>query len=212
MCLPFRRQRPSAPFALAAGSKARRIVVINGHPDPSGDRFCGALTAAYLRGANDAGHQFRRIDVGALKMPPMQSAAAFAAEPDAAAKDAQDAIAWADHLVIIYPLWLGAPPAALKAFLEQVFRYGFALSAPGSSRMSGLLRGRSARVIVTMGMPSLVFRLAFDGAGLRSLVRGILWICGVAPIRKTILGNVEAPASPRRRWLRQVESLGRAAR
>lgn len=192
--------------------RARKIVVINGHPDPAGERFCGALTAAYLRGANAAGHQFRRIDVGALRMTPVESAAAFAAEPDAAVRTAQEAIAWADHLVIIYPLWLGGPPAALKAFLEQVFRYGFALGAPGSAPMKRLLRGRSARVIITMGMPALVFRLAFDGAGLRSLVRGLLWVSGIAPIRTTILGNVEGPITRRRRWLQKIEALGKLAR
>lgn len=191
---------------------ARKIVVINGHPDPSGERFAGALTAAYLRGANAAGLQIRRIDVGALRLEPVQSASAFMAAPDAAAKEAQDAIAWADHLVIIYPLWLGGPPAAFKAFLEQVFRYGFALSPPGSARMTGLLRGRSARVIITTGMPALVFRLAFGAAGLRSLVRGLLWVSGISPIRTTILGDVEGSAHRRQRWLRRIEALGRLGR
>jgi putative NADPH-quinone reductase len=31
--------------------------------------------------------------------------------------------------VIIYPLWLGAMPALLKGFFEQVFRPGFATLA-----------------------------------------------------------------------------------
>jgi putative NADPH-quinone reductase len=191
---------------------ARRIVVINGHPDPSGERLCGALTAAYLSGANFAGHQFRRLDVGAMDLPALRSAEAFGAAPDPAARAAQDAILWADHLVIIYPLWQGGPPALLKVFLEQVFRYGFALSAPGSAKMEGLLKGRSARVIVTMGMPAFAFRLAFASAGLRALSRGVLWVSGLSPIRSTVLGGVEGPAYRRAGWLRKVEALGRQGR
>jgi len=40
--------------------------------------------------------------------------------------DAQTAIAWAEHLVLLFPLWLGDMPALVKAFLEQVARPGFA--------------------------------------------------------------------------------------
>ena len=53
-------------------------------------------------------------------------------EPAPEVRQAQALIRWCDHMVIVHPLWLGGPPALLKAFLEQVFRYGFALSSPGS--------------------------------------------------------------------------------
>jgi putative NADPH-quinone reductase len=35
---------------------------------------------------------------------------------------AHDAMLAADHLVIIFPLWLGTLPAILKGFLERVFQ------------------------------------------------------------------------------------------
>ncbi|OYW93086.1 MAG: dehydrogenase, partial [Caulobacterales bacterium 32-67-6] len=80
--------------------------------------------------------------------------------------DIQSAVREADHLLLICPLWLGAPPSMLKAFLEQVFRYGLALAAPGTAKgVKGLLGGRSARVVVTMGMPGFIFRLVFFGHG-----------------------------------------------
>jgi putative NADPH-quinone reductase len=187
---------------------ARRILVINGHPDPGPERFAAALAGAYIKGASLAGHQIRRLDVGALDFPLIRSAAQFIdREPPSCIREAQEAVLWADHLVIIFPLWLGSPPAVLKAFLEQVFRYGFAVSPPGQP-MKGLLKGRSARVIVTMGMPAPAFRWAFDAAGLKSLVRGVLWLSGVSPIRSTVLGGVEAEPARRARWLRDVQDLG----
>ncbi len=189
---------------------ARRVLVINGHPDPSPERFAAALAGAYVLGASGAGHQIRRLDVGELCFPLVRSEAEFMGDAPEAIREAQEAILWAEHLVIIFPLWLGAVPAVLKGFLEQVFRYGFALSPPGGP-MKGLLRGRSARLVITMGMPAPVFRWVFGAFGARSLERGLLWLSGVSPLRRTILGNVEASPQQRRRWLDHLNALGRAA-
>lgn len=184
---------------------ARRILVINGHPDARKERFCAALCAAYVKGAASRGHEIRRIDVGALDFPLVQSADDFAkAEPPEVIRRAQADVTWAQHVVVIHPLWLGGLPARLKGFLEQVFRYGFALSA--DAPMKGLLKGKSVRVIVTMGMPAPVFRWVFGAHGLKALERGVFWLSGMGPIRHTVLGAVET--GPRERWLRTAEGLG----
>jgi putative NADPH-quinone reductase len=125
-------------------------------------------------------------------------------------REAQDAIKWADHLVIIYPLWLGDVPAYLKAFLEQVARPDFAF-APGSSQpTAGPLKGKSARLIVTMGMPALVYRWFFFEHSMTSLKRNVLELVGIRPVRETIIGMMET--TDHQKWLKRVESLGRAAR
>ena len=124
----------------------------------------------------------------------------------AAIVDAQTCIRWADHVVIVLPLWLGGLPAKLKGFFEQTFRYGFALGAP-DQKLAGLLKGRSARVIVTMGMPGLVFRLLFGAHGLKALTRGVLWISGFAPVRCLVIGGV-AKRRDLAACLHKVEALG----
>ncbi|MDQ0465976.1 putative NADPH-quinone reductase [Caulobacter ginsengisoli] len=188
----------------------RRILVLNGHPDPDPARFAAALAGAYVRGASAAGRQIRRIDVGKLAPPPVRTRAEFeGGQPPEEILQAQEAIAWADHLVIIFPLWLGTMPAALKAFFEQTFRYGFAISRPGEP-VRRLLKGRTARIIVTMGMPRPIFRWVFGAHGLKCLERGILWMAGVSPARSLILGGVEQSAERRADWLDQVEALGEA--
>jgi putative NADPH-quinone reductase len=48
-------------------------------------------------------------------------------------------------------------PAFLKAFLEQVMR-GVALEYRKHGFPRGLLAGRSARLVVAIGMPSLIYR------------------------------------------------------
>ncbi len=192
----------------------KRIVIILGHPDASESHFCHALAQAYQEGAAAAGHEVRVIDVARLDFPLIRSRREFeSGEPPAAIRDAQQQILWAQHLVIVYPLWLGTLPALLKGFFEQTFRYGFALSAGGGKSMPRkLLAGRSARIIVTMGMPALVYRVFFRSHGLKSLESGVLSMSGIRPIRSTLLGLIEGrSARYRRGLLDEMRDLGRRA-
>lgn len=52
------------------------------------------------------------------------------------------------------------------------------------------LQGRSARIVVTMGMPSTVYRWFFRAHSLKALKRNILDFIGIAPIRHTIVGMI----------------------
>jgi putative NADPH-quinone reductase len=188
----------------------RHILVINGHPDPSPERFAAALCDAYASGARDAGFVVHRLEIGRFDLPPIRNAEDFIGGPvPEAARFAQGEISWADHIVIVHPLWLGGQPAMLKAFFEQVFRYGFAISQPGAKSLRRLLKGRSARLVVTMGMPAPVFRFVFGAFGVRGLERGLLRLSGISPIRRTLIGLVEGDAAVRRRWLKTVQELGR---
>lgn len=191
----------------------KKILVINGHPDGRPERFCAALADAYADGATAAGHQVRKRQLASVRFPMLTSREAFEKDlPPTDIKHVQDDITWAEHIVIVHPLWLGGPPALLKGMLEQVFRYGFALGKPGSDQGMGLLGGRSARMIVTMGMPSPVYRLVFGAFGVRAIERGVLLISGIRPIRRTLVGNVEGMNERERlEMLEKVSNLGRAA-
>ena len=73
----------------------------------------------------------------------------------------------------------------------------------------GLLAGRSARIIVTMGMPAFVYRWYFRAHGVRGLERSILRFAGMKPVRETLFGGVgEADDGRRQRWLDQMKSYG----
>lgn len=189
-----------------------RVVIIQGHPDPAGGHFCHALADAYAEGAGSAGHQVTRIDVALLDFPWLRTKEAFEHDPvPDVLLPAQKAIGQADHLCIVYPLWLGTLPAILKAFLEQVFRPGFAFVLGGRSWRRPL-KGKSARIVVTMGMPVLVYRWYFGAHGLKSLERGILGFCGIAPIRESLLGMIEGASTARRvRWLDAMRRAGARA-
>ena len=188
-----------------------RIAIIQGHPDPAGGRFCRALAGAYARGAVDGGHETKEIDIARLDFPILRSKSDWES-PDCpeAIRGAQAAIEWASHLVIVYPLWLGSMPALLKAFLEQALRPGFAIASAEGAIWDKLLSGRSARIVVTMGMPALVYRLYFRAHSLKSLERNILGFVGIKPVKETLIGAVETCGSAtRRKWLETLASLGR---
>ena len=191
-----------------------RIAIIQGHPDPDRSRFCRALADAYAEGAARAGHQVRRIEVAELEFPILRTKEDFesGAAPEAI-RQCQEAIGWADHLLVVYPLWLGAMPALLKAFLEQVFRPGFATAGDATrGAWKKLLIGKSARIVVTMGMPAFIYRWYFRAHSLKSLERNVLGFCGIGPIRETLIGMVEAKSDSKRLAdLRKMHDLGRRA-
>jgi putative NADPH-quinone reductase len=192
---------------------AKRILIIDGHPDPSGDRFLHALAAAYRDAAERAGHEVQSLAVAKLHFPWLRSAQDFEkGTPPRAIAAAQRQIAWADHLVILYPLWLGAMPSLTKAFFEQCLRPGFAfVEARGRGLPKPRLKGRSARVVVTMGMPGFFYRWFYRAHSLKSFERNILHFCGIQPVRATVVGMVESK-SARERALEAMKSLGAAAR
>ena len=191
---------------------AQRIVIIQGHPDAVTRHLGHALEDAYAQGAQAAGHEVRHVSVAQLDFPLLRSQQAWEAGtlPPALAP-AQADIAWAQHLVLFFPLWLGDMPAVLKGFLEQVARPGFAFKAEGDNpyAIKGL-KGRSARVVVTMGMPALLYRWYFRAHSVKSLERNILGFVGIAPVNETLIGGVDQlGAAGVAKWESRLRTLGR---
>ena len=189
------------------------ITIIQGHPDGHSRHLCHALADEYAAGARAAGHSVRIIDLGKLEFPLLRTKDAFdhAALP-AELKTAQDDLAWANHLLLVYPLWLGEMPALVKGFFEQTLRPGFAFDLSGQG-WKPKLKGKTARVLVTMGMPAAAYRWYFGAHSLKSLRRNVLQFVGIKPIRATLFGLVESASANRKKgWLAAMRKLGAAAR
>lgn len=196
----------------------RRILILQGHPDASARHLNHALAEAYADGARQAGHALRVVEIARLDFPLLRSQHEWEHMPlPTALQSAQDDIAWAQHLVIFFPLWMGDMPALLKAFLEQVLRPGFALSGDAAERtrhpfLHRGLKGRSARIVITMGMPVPVYRWIFLARALGLLKRNILGLVGISPVRDTLIGGVETLGDEGvRRWRDKLRALGARA-
>ena len=189
----------------------RRILVLDGHPDADPGRYCHAIADSYVRGAVSAGHVVHRMGLAELDFSFLSTRSDWeAGSPTPAIHAVQDELTWAEHVVIIYPLWLGAMPARLKALLEQAFRPAFAFGGTKAAPGAGRLKGRSARIIVTMGMPGFIYRTVFLSHSLGALKRGILALVGFGPIRDTVIGGVET-RSDRGAVLKRISDLGSRA-
>ena len=160
-----------------------------------------------MRGA----HEIRRIEVAQLEFPLLKSQVEYESglTPEGL-QDAQADLLWADHFVLVYPLWLGSLPAKLKGFFEQVFRPEVAFDKSESGMTwKKLLKGKSARIIVTMGMPAPVYRWYFGAHSLKNLERNILAFIGIKPIRSTLIGMVEGISDAKRAvWIEKVARFG----
>ena len=194
----------------------RRILIIIGHPDPEPNRLCRVLAASYADGARSAGHEVRLVDVATLDFPLLRTMEEFNKRPmPVTLEDAAEAIRDAEHIVFVFPLWLGTMPALLKAFLEQVMRPGVAFAYPEAGKdgfAATLLKGRSARVVVTMGMPVFFYRFWYLGHGIAGMRRNILNFVGISPVRETLFGTVEGASEARHeKWRVKMRLLGARA-
>ena len=189
----------------------RSITLIDAHPDRERHHFVHALADAYAEGARGAGHAIRRIELAQLDFPVLRSPEEWLnGEMPPALREAADAIAWCQHLVLMYPLWLGDVPALLKAFLEQLARPGVAFRYRARGLPEKLWKGRSARIVVTMGMPGPLYRLFYRAHSLKSLERNVFGFVGIRPVHATVIGMVEGSDERRAQWLAELRSHGSA--
>lgn len=188
------------------------VLILQGHPDTSKTHLCHAIADSYRTAAEQNGHHVEVITIADQDIPFLRSKAEWEGRDlPPVAIEGQAAVGAADHIVLIYPLWMGDVPAIVKAWIEQVLRKGFAFEMDRKG-WSAALKGKSARVIVTMGMPGFIYRWFFFAHSLRSLERNILKFCGIKPVRRSIFGNAEDPSGQaQKRFLQKAAQLGSAA-
>ncbi len=189
-----------------------KIMIVVGHS--MNDTFCEALGQAYRRGAESANHTVRMFVLSQMKFDPVLRGGYRELQPLEPDLEAARVALWdCDHIVILFPLWLGDMPAILKGFLERVMQPALLeKQAQGGKASWKMFSKKSAQVVITMGMPGFVYRLWFGAHALKLLRRNILHFVGIKPVHSTIYGGVAAvPAQKRQRWLAEMENLGRMA-
>ncbi|HEX2592629.1 MAG TPA: NAD(P)H-dependent oxidoreductase [Rhizomicrobium sp.] len=181
--MPFAQVLSKTTVDRAAASS--NILVINGHPDPRPERFCAALCAAYVAGARASGTAARLLSVGALP----------ALGPGADLSKASEALSWATHLELVFPLWLDRAPMQLRRFLEQLGR-------------ADVLANTSASAIVTMEMPALFQRSPGRSGADDHAER--LGLPGIVIGNPVFIGSVNVISDAcRKDWLSRTHARGR---
>jgi len=197
----------------------RRLLVVIGTPLPG--TLTHALAGAYATAARAAGADVRLIDLAHDPIPDHPRSrdelrAPRAGHPDDLPLDPDvarylDDVFWADHIAVFHPQWWGTVPAALKAFIDRVFLSGATFRYRERSPLSDrLLRGRTARIVMTMDSPRVWNRLVYRGAAEASLSRATFGYCGVRTVGITRLSPVRfSDENARHGWIERVARHGR---
>ncbi len=187
----------------------KNILIINAHPDK--ESFCFALAESYKIGAYTSGAQVKLVHLIDLKFNPILSFGyrkISELEPDLV--QIQQDILWANHLVFVYPNWWATFPALLKGFIDRVFVPGFAFKYRENAPLwDKLLKGKTARLIVTMDTPKWFYWLINRSPGHNAMKIGVLEFCGIKPVKITVFSGIKASVKNKRQlWLDEIEILG----
>lgn len=186
----------------------KKIVVLCGHPDK--DSFSGVVADHYQAGAQDAGHEVRRYNIGELQFDPILHKGYKVIqelEPDLV--NLQESFRWADHVVIVYPNWWCTMPALLKGLFDRFWLPGFAFNFnKETKKVEQHLKGKTARVVSLSGSHTPFKMWWYFGDYTNEIQYGILDFAGFK-VDVSEYGPTERVADEKRgKWLKEIERLG----
>ncbi|MER5966929.1 NAD(P)H-dependent oxidoreductase [Streptomyces sp. NPDC002057] len=186
-----------------------QVLWLTAHPEPRS--LNGSLHHEGLRFLQEQGHEVRTSDLYAMGWNPVVTAEDFsrptpgegaerlvvgsAAEeavrrgtlaPDIIAE--HDKLAWADTLIVQFPLWWYGMPAILKGWFDRVFVRGFAFGLHDDQGRQlrygeGALAGKRAMVVVSAGAREASLGERGINGSLSDLLfplqHGTLWYAGI---------------------------------
>ena len=188
------------------------ISVILAHPERRSFNHAIAQTACHT--LERSGHTVRFHDLYEEGFNPLLPAAELETKTSPSLELAGycEELQRADGLVIVHPNWWGQPPAAMKGWIDRVFRpgvaYKFEEGDGGEGVPVGLLRAQTAIIFNTSNTP-LERELEVFGDPLENLwKRCIFEFCGVKNVvRETFSVVITSTPEQRAEWLRRVEQI-----
>ncbi len=182
----------------------QNVLVVLGHPD--GLSYCAALADLYAAGLDADRYDVEVLRLGELDFDPVLRFGYRQRMPaDPVIDRSQELVTWADHLVLVFPVWWSQMPSLLKGWVDRVFVAGFAYSMNGL-RADKKLRGRTATLIATAQAPTL-----FAGSTPRLVRRHVLGLCGIKTTQVLTHGWMTTSRDTPERRERFFSTVGRAA-
>jgi NAD(P)H dehydrogenase (quinone) len=113
---------------MTSPAKPRHVVILC-HPDA--DSFNAAVAAQYCKVVEELGQHAVLRDLYRMQFDPVlrveELIDAADATPSGDIVHERTLMADAEVVAMVYPIWLGSPPAMLKGYIERVFGPDFAL-------------------------------------------------------------------------------------
>ena len=187
----------------------KKILIINGHPNPSSFNF--GIAESYLKGAVASGAEVESITIEALNFNPnLQFGYQKRTELEPDLLESWEKIKRADHLVWIHPVWWGGLPAITKGFIDRLFLPGMAFQyRENSVWWDKLLKGKTAHIITTLDQPGWYYRFSYGRPSVNQLKKSTLEFCGVKPVKVSYIGIIKTATDfQREKWLQEVYDFG----
>ncbi|WP_440067366.1 NAD(P)H-dependent oxidoreductase [Tenacibaculum discolor] len=187
----------------------KKILIINGHPDK--ESFNYALSEAYKTGAKKSTAEVQEINIRELNFNPnLQFGYRKRTELEPDLLEAQEKLKWADHLVLVYPIWWGSVPAIMKGFLDRVLLPGFAFNKKENSLWwDKCFTGKTARIICTLDQPAWYYKWIYRSPSHNAIKKLTLNYIGIKKVRITTIGPIRLSKEKfRSKWLKKVATLG----
>lgn len=178
--------------------------------NPDSETFSGVIADHYQAGAESAGHNVVRVNIGDMTFDPILHKGYKVIQPlEPDLLELQDRFRSADHIVIVYPNWWNTMPAILKGLFDRFWIPGFAFNFDKQThKLIKRLAGKTARVIIVAGTHTPFQTWWKFGDYTNEIQHGILEFAGLKT-KVSAYGPCErVDDSCREKWLKEVERLG----
>lgn len=185
----------------------KNILIVNANP--KADSLCKHLADIYEIEAREY-HRVRRFNLSQMVFD-ANLREGYGMQPlEPCLEDFQQALIWAEHLVIASPIWWGSLPAAFKGLLDRSLLPGFAFRYDANNEaVIPLLQGKSARLMFTMDAPA-DFAEEQAASVVTQLDRFTLQFCGFSPASISYFPSASwVTAECLERWQQSIEVFGR---
>ena len=185
----------------------KNILIIVAHPKK--ESFSFAMADTYQQSKESTGDKVEVLDLyrDEHQQPFFNYDDANALECTAAMKYYQEKISAADEIVFVFPYWWGSFPAILKNFLDWNLSKDFAFKYV-NSRPTGLLKGKSVKVLTTTGAPKFIYNLTGANRRLKNMIKDqIVKFCGMRLDGCYIYGGVDTSGKNTQNILESIKAI-----
>jgi putative NADPH-quinone reductase len=166
----------------------KNILVLDGNPKSTS--YCKHLADVY---ENVAGEFFtvKRIGISSMDFNlSLDTGYDHQQLLEPSLVEFQQSIKWADHLVIVTPIWWGGIPAKLKGLFDRAFLPGFSFKYEADNPLPlQLLKGKTSRLIMTMDAPA-EYAEQQSAPIIEQLDTFTLQFCGFEPAQYSLIGPI----------------------
>lgn len=194
-----------------------KTLIVYNHPYEGS--FCNAILKAVQRGLKKGGHTCKVINLDKDNFDPVMRAKdlkAFAElgrgiesalmNLDPTVFRYKKKLEWADHIVMIFPIWWMSMPAMMKGFVDKMIFPGVAYDMDNGRLVSRLASLKQVTVISTMNTPADIYRDMFGNSLEGSLIKGTFNQIGIHDAEWISFNMVKQVGTEvREQWLADLE-------